>query len=63
MGIKVNLEKEKGQKEREVRDAIERAAANARLVEQQRGGTDRGQDAMRRLMEQNAERDRRRGKI
>ena len=62
MKIQVRLQQEK-MSERQVREKLEKAAATARQLEQQKGGSDRGQDSMRRLMEQNAERDKKDGKI
>lgn len=63
MKIQVKLEQEK-MTERQVRDAMEKAAAMARTVSAQRGQGDAlTQDAARRLMEQNAEKDKKDGKI
>jgi hypothetical protein len=62
MKAHVKLEKER-MSEREVRDSIDRAAARARVLEQKKGNGDRSQDELRRKMTENAERDRREGKI
>ena len=62
MKIQVKLEQGK-LTEREVREKLDKAAANARNIEAQKGRSDQGQDSMRRLMEQNAERDKKDGKI
>jgi hypothetical protein len=63
MRYKVQLEKEKGMSEKQVRDSIERAANMARIISQQRGEGDKGHDAFRKQMENNAQRDKKDGKI
>lgn len=63
MKIKVDLVQDKGMKERDVRDAIERSAARARAIAASQGKGEISQEQMRRVMEQNAEKDRQKGKI
>ena len=62
MKHKVTLETGK-MNESQVRDAIEKASRTARNIEQQKGRGDVGHEKMRDMMIQNAERDRKDGKI
>lgn len=63
MRYKVQLEKEKGMSERQVRDSIDRAANMARTISQQKGEGDKGHEAFRKQMENNANKDKKDGKI
>lgn len=63
MKHKVELERESGMKERDVRESIERAANMARTISQQRGEGDKGHEAFRRQMIEHAEKDKRKGKL
>lgn len=63
MKYKVEMDRERGMKERDVRDSIEKAANMARVISQQRGEGDKGHEAFRRQMTEHAEKDKRRGKI
>lgn len=49
--------------ERQVREKIEKAANTARIISQQKGQGDRSHDSFRKDMVNNAERDKRDGKI
>jgi hypothetical protein len=62
MKISVKLEQGK-MSERQVREHIDKAAAMARNIEAQKGRGDISQESMRKLMESNADRDRKDGKI
>lgn len=62
MKIQVRLETGK-MSEREAREKIDRAAARATRIEQQRGNGDVSHDKMRRIIEGHAEKDRKDGKI
>jgi len=63
MKYKIQMESEKGMKERDVRSSIEKAANMAREVARQRGEGDKSFESFRRQMERNAERDKKDGKI
>lgn len=63
MKYKVQLESEKGMSEKQVRDSIDRAANMARQVSIQKGERDQGHDAYRKRMVENAQRDKKDGKI
>lgn len=62
MKIKVHLETGK-MSEREVREKLDKAAATAQRIEQQKGKGDVSHESMRRIMEGHAEKDRKDGKI
>jgi len=62
MKTKVTLEQGR-MTEKEVREKLDKAAATARDIEAQKGKGDVSHDSLRRLMEQNAERDKKDGKI
>lgn len=62
--MKIDVKLESGKlSEREVREKLDKSAANARAIEQQKGHGDVSQDSMRRRMESYAERDKKDGKI
>lgn len=63
MKSEVKLLQERGMKEKDVREAIERAAARARAVAAYEGKGEITQDAMRKVIEQHAETDKQKGKI
>lgn len=63
MKYKIQMESEKGMKERDVRASIEKAANMAREISRQRGEGDKSFESFRRQMERNAERDKKDGKI
>lgn len=62
--MKMQVKLESGKlSEKQVRDHMEKAAQTARETEQKRGGSDKGHEAFRKVMEGHAERDRKDGKI
>lgn len=63
MKINVKLEQDRGMRESQVRDAIDRAAARARETDAQRGRKEQSHEAIRSEVAKLAERDRQRGKI
>jgi len=63
MKYKIEMESEKGMKEKDVRSSIEKAANMAREVGTARGEGDKSFESFRRQMERNAERDKKDGKI
>lgn len=63
MKIRVKLEQDKGMKEPQVREAIDRAAATARNTEAQKGRGDLSHEKVREQIIKHAEMDRQKGKI
>lgn len=63
MKYKVELESDRGMKEKNVRESIDRAANMARIISQQRGESDKGHDAYRKQMIEHAEKDKRKGRL
>lgn len=63
MKYKVQLEKERGMSEKAVRESIDRAANMARIISQQKGQSDKGHEQFRKQMVENANRDKKDGKI
>lgn len=63
MKYNIKLESEKGVKEGQMREHIERAAERARIVSQQRGEGDKGHEAFKKQMVQHAEMDKKKGRM